>query len=103
MPARVSARVFVLLITALTIVSGIAADCPQGRGARRDGVSTETGLLKEWPSGGPPLLWKAKGLGAGYSSIAVGGKYIYTIGDGPEASFVHALSRKDGKPHWTAK
>ena len=35
-----------------------AADWPQWRGPRRDGVSQETGLLKEWPRGGPKLLWR---------------------------------------------
>ena len=30
-------------------------------------VSKETGLLQEWPKDGPPLAWKIKGLGGGYS------------------------------------
>ena len=30
-----------------------AADWPQWRGPRRNGVSSETGLLKEWPKAGP--------------------------------------------------
>ena len=29
-------------------------DWPQWRGPKRDGVSAETGLLKDWPAGGPP-------------------------------------------------
>jgi outer membrane protein assembly factor BamB len=33
----------------------------------------------------------------------VAGEHIYTIGDGPDASFVHALNRNDGKPRWAAK
>ena len=43
-------------------------DWPGWRGADRTGVSTETGLLKEWPKDGPPLVWKVKGLGEGYST-----------------------------------
>ena len=31
----------------------IAADWPQWRGPHRDGISKETGLLKEWPKDGP--------------------------------------------------
>src|SRR5215468_9438867 len=103
MPARLSAKIFALLIIQLAAFSGTAADWPQWRGPRRDGISTETGLLKQWPASGPPLVWKAKGLGAGYSSVAVVGEYIYTIGDGSDASFVHALNRQDGKPQWAAK
>ena len=32
-----------------------AAEWSQWRGANRDGISAETGLLKDWPAGGPPL------------------------------------------------
>ena len=39
-----------------------AADWPQYRGPGQDGRSSETGLLREWPEGGPPLAWKAAGL-----------------------------------------
>ena len=31
-------------------------DWPQWRGPDRTGKSTETGLLKQWPAGGPPRL-----------------------------------------------
>src|SRR5687767_14226104 len=44
---------------------------PQWRGPNRDGISKETGLLKAWPEGGPPLVWKATGAGRCYSSLAV--------------------------------
>lgn len=33
-----------------------AEDWPQWRGPHRDGKSAETGLLKTWPAGGPPLV-----------------------------------------------
>ena len=35
-----------------------AADWPQWRGPQRNGVSSETGLLKEWPKEGPRLVWQ---------------------------------------------
>ena len=41
---------------------------PQFRGPWRDGVSDETGLLQQWPEGGPKLLWSVSGIGRGYSS-----------------------------------
>lgn len=40
----------------LTSVAGASEDWPQWRGPRRDGVSRETGLLRTWPEGGPPLV-----------------------------------------------
>ena len=69
-------------------LSALASDWPQWRGPNRDGVSTEKGLLDEWPEGGPELLWKATGVGVGFSSVSVIGDRIYTMGDGNGASFV---------------
>jgi len=80
-----------------------AGDWPQFRGPNRDGVSTETGLLKELPSGGPPLVWKATGLGVGYSTVSVVGDRIYTIGEDANASAVIALNGADGRQFWSAK
>jgi outer membrane protein assembly factor BamB len=54
---------------------------PQFRGPRRDGISTETGLLKSWPEGGPKLLWKHEGLGRGWSSPIVVNDSLYITGD----------------------
>jgi outer membrane protein assembly factor BamB len=82
---------------------GFAADWPGWRGANRDAHSSETGLLGEWPASGPPLAWRAKGLGAGLSSVAVVGDRIYTMGDKGGAQHVLALSRADGTVQWTAK
>jgi hypothetical protein len=38
---------------------------PQFRGPTRDSISSETGLLKEWPTAGPSFLRKFDGLGQG--------------------------------------
>src|SRR5688572_6369583 len=48
-------------------------DWSRWRGANNDGISLETGLLTEWPEGGPPLAWRTKGLGDGFSSVVVAG------------------------------
>ncbi len=78
-------------------------DWPQFRGPQRDGKSTETGLLKSWPVGGPKLEWTARGLGGGYASVAIAGDLIVTAGDRGEANYVEALRRSDGKPVWSAQ
>jgi outer membrane protein assembly factor BamB len=80
-----------------------ASDWPQFRGPNRDGLSAETGLLKQWPAAGPPLAWKATGLGHGYSTVSVLGDRVFTIGEKGESNFVIALNAADGKPAWTAK
>ena len=100
-PLRFLALLFVALLQQSTLAA--AADWPQWRGAQRDGISTETGLIKEWPTNGPPVVWLAHGLGRGYSSVAVAGAQIFTMGDGPESSFVHALSAATGKMEWSTK
>src|SRR5688572_14666834 len=80
-----------------------AEDWAQWRGPARNGISTETGLLKQWPAGGPPLVWKTTGLGSGYSSVSVADGKIYTIGDKSGASFTVAVGVADGKPLWSSK
>lgn len=75
---------------------------PQFRGPKRDNKSTEIGLLKQWPQGGPRLLWKAAGFGQGYSSVAVSGGLVITLGDAQGGSFVHAVEEATGTPVWTS-
>lgn len=80
-----------------------SADWPQWRGPARDGVSKDAGLLAQWPQSGPPLAWKAAGLGKGFSSLAVTGGKIFTLGDRDGAQHVIALSGTDGKVLWMTK
>ena len=78
-------------------------DWPQFRGPKRDDVSTDTGLLKSWPKEGPPLAWKAEGVGIGFSSVSVVGDQVLTMGDVDDSCFIFAVSRKDGRKLWQAK
>lgn len=81
-----------------------ADDWTQFRGPGRENRSAETGLLKQWPKGGPPMAWKAKGLGAGYSTVSIAGGKIFTMGDMPDGnSYVHAMDESDGRHLWSAK
>jgi outer membrane protein assembly factor BamB len=73
------------------IASAIAEDWNQFLGPRRDNRSIETGLLAQWPEGGPPLLWTAGGLGAGYATVAVSDGMIYTAGDTETELVISAL------------
>jgi outer membrane protein assembly factor BamB len=78
-------------------------DWPQWRGPERNGRAPDTGLLQSWPEGGPPLLWRAAGLGNGFSSVAVAGDRIYTLGDLEDAQYAIAVSRSDGSRLWATK
>jgi len=77
-------------------------DWPQHRGPQRDNISLETGLLPQWPAEGPPLAWTAGGLGEGYSSVAVVGDRIYTLGTREREEVLFALAASDGRIEWTA-
>ena len=66
----------------------------------RDNISAETGLLQQWPSGGPPLAWKTTGLGEGQSSVCIGGDRIFTMGQADGRVQLIGLSVKDGKILW---
>jgi outer membrane protein assembly factor BamB len=80
-----------------------AADWPVWRGPQRDGICREAGLLKEWPEGGPKLVWKSTGLGEGYSTVSVAGNRIYTAGETGAVSSVICLDATTGKQVWNAK
>jgi outer membrane protein assembly factor BamB len=91
------------LLVALPVLAA-EPDWPQFRGPKRDGVSTDKGLLKSWPSDGPPLAWKAEGVGKdGFSSVAIVGDKVVTMGDADGDCYVFAVARKDGKFIWKAK
>lgn len=80
---------------------GFAADWPQWRGPNRDGISADTGLRTSWPASGPPLVWKARGLGEGYSSFSVVGDRLYTQGQSGDQEFVLAFDVNTGKQVWS--
>lgn len=75
-------------------------DWNQWRGPNRDAKSQETGLLDQWPDAGPPLAWKASGIGGGYSSVAISNGKIVTLGDLDDGNYVIALNESDGSPAW---
>ena len=89
----------------------VAADWTVFNGPHRDKVSSETGLLKSWNDGGPPLLWKTDTLGTtefpGYSSVTVAGGRVFTAGnvrtgnnDQEAHVYVFALDEKTGEELW---
>ena len=71
---------FTLLACLCLVVEAHAGDWPQWHGPRRDSICTETGLLRQWPAGGPPLLRTIDGMGMGWSSPVVVEQRIYITG-----------------------
>jgi outer membrane protein assembly factor BamB len=100
-------RFMVIVVLALVAAAGFPAqaptgtDWPQWRGPERTGLSKETGLLKQWPAGGPPRVWTISNLGAGYGSVAISGDRIYVQSRIGRQSTVASLNRADGKMIWS--
>jgi outer membrane protein assembly factor BamB len=91
-----------LLPAALTLAQGPTSpvEWSQWRGPNRDGTSTETGLLKQWPAGGPPRVWQSAGAGIGFSSFSTSGGRLYTIGARDDVEYVIAFDRATGRKLW---
>ena len=96
-----------LLLSLASMASG-ADSWPTFRGAQRTAVSPDKNLLTEWPEEGPKLVWKTAGAGRGYSSLAIVGGRIYTLGDAPstaddEDEYLVCFNQADGKQLWKTK
>ncbi len=85
----------------LAAVVVLGADWPQFRGANRDNISTETGLFKTWPAGGPKVLWKIP-VCEGYAGAAIKDARIYLNDYNAEKKehLVRCISIADGKDIW---
>lgn len=90
-----------MLAAALAAQTPVNTDWPQWRGPDRTGISKETGLLKQWPAGGPARLWRVTTLGAGYGSLAVRGDRIYVQMVTGRQSAVASLNRATGQIVWS--
>ena len=81
-----------------------ADDWPQFRGANRDSVWNETGIMQTFPPDGLKITWRAL-VGNGLSSPVVAKGRVYLLGselEKPKArERLHCLDEKTGQPLWT--
>lgn len=73
-------RIIGLIVISTLLINGSAQEPTHWRGPSQDGHYPETGLLKQWPTGGPEILWSFEELGQGHSSAIVDQGYVYTTG-----------------------
>jgi len=73
-----------------------AADWPQWRGVKRDGISAETG----WSPAKPAVLWRGN-VGLGFASVSIADGRLYTIGHEDGKEIVHCLDAATGEKKWT--
>ncbi len=82
------------------VTTPTSTDYPQFRGPDRSGISGDKGLLTSWPADGPKVAWKTTGIGGGFSTVAVAGKRVFTLGDHEGKCRLFAIDRSSGKKLW---
>ncbi|MCC6511645.1 MAG: PQQ-like beta-propeller repeat protein, partial [Pirellulaceae bacterium] len=91
------------LLTSLSALQAVEPSkdaWPQWGGIHRDHKSQATGLMQEWPEGGPKLVWTANTAGMGYSSMAVTEGRLYSLGTQDNKNFAYCLDATTGKDIW---
>ncbi len=97
----VYANVLVVLFFGVALADpALGSDWKSWRGPDREGKSLSTGLLTDWDSTKPKLVWNSKGVGSGYSSVSLSATTIFTTGNFDGGQGVVAVKRSNGKPEW---
>lgn len=103
----ITASAIALLVTSASSESFAQSNWATFRGPDRTGVSPDTGLLDEWPSEGPQLLWTAEGAGQGYASVSIADGKIYTLGDNltdrDDKEYLTCFDQSNGELLWKFK
>ena len=77
----------------------VVEDWPTFLGPRRNGVSREQGLLKQWGERGPSLVWEIE-TGNGYSAPSVAGDRLVFIHHQGREEVVDCLEAGTGRGYW---
>ena len=90
-----------IILSVLILFAFTRKDEPvsEWRGPNRSGVYAETGLLTQWPVGGPKLLWAIDSTGRGYGSPVIAGDQLFITGETDSISFLYAYNL-NGKQLW---
>jgi outer membrane protein assembly factor BamB len=81
------------------LAAATGLDWPQIRGPRRDGVSDEQGLSRQWPADGPPVVFR-RAIGEGFSGIAVVGNRLFTMSSAEGKETVLVADALTGATVW---
>jgi len=76
-----------------------SSDWPNFRGPDHNGISTETGWVRDWSASAPKIIWKAK-VGLGFSAITVADGKAYTTGNTRDVDTVFCFDANTGKSIW---
>lgn len=101
--ARVSVKVAILAVAAMSASCALADEWPQWRGPQRDGVWRETGVVDRFASPEIAIKWRVP-IASGYCgpTVAAGRVYVSDRLTKPtEAERIHCLEWQTGKTSWT--
>lgn len=97
---RTVIKISIVALPALVFATALdARDWPQWRGPDRNGISTETAWLTQWPAEGPKTAWRAQ-VGLGFSSFAVAGGRAVTLGHADDKDTVFCFDTGTGRVLW---
>lgn len=93
-----------LLLTSVILASSMidmhAQDWPQFLGPNRNSTSTEKGILRSWPAGGPQVLWTVN-VGPGYGGPVIKDGKVYLLDrDDKTGDIMRCFNLSDGKELW---
>ena len=77
-----------------------AANWPGFRGPQGDGRSAESGLLVNWPDGGPKKVWQVA-IGGGFSGVVAVDGRLFTLYSRAGRELVVSLDAATGREIWS--
>lgn len=91
-------KTLLLVLTLSSLIFG--NDWPQYLGPNRNAISSETGILRSWPTEGPEVLWTVP-LGDGFGGPAVSKGKVYVLDRiANKEDILRCLSLATGKEEW---
>ncbi len=93
--------VVVLAAVVLVSAASVQADWPQFLGPDRNGIAADAeGLARQWPAGGPRVLWRVS-VGAGFAGPAIFGDSVLLLDrEGNERDVIRRINLADGNEVW---
>ena len=97
---KAKVKVFTILIILLIMGNSFAEDWPQYLGSNRDSTSSEKGILRSWPEGGPEVLWTVS-VGRGFGGPVVKDGKVYLLDrDDEVGDTMRCFDLSGGKELW---
>jgi outer membrane protein assembly factor BamB len=78
MHRRLIGKSAIVLALLFANIDAQSVDWPQWLGPNRDSVWAETGIVSQFPAGGPPIRWRTK-IGSGYAGPVVAKGRVYLM------------------------